>query len=131
MGSQAVADADGIPGVIYGLKAQKSIQFSAMSTMMANMGQANYVAANSMLDKFVSFERPQIDAVTLMWGAVGAIGMRQKAFGDKDVLNAHPEALLTLHDASKVLHVTAVTMGVPEWYGASFYDDWTRKAVLT
>merc|ERR1719491_1871247 len=71
-------------------KLHKSVQFSAWSTMTGNLGQSNYTAANAALDKFPAHQRPEIDAVTLMWGAVGGIGMRWKAFASADVLNANP-----------------------------------------
>jgi len=111
-------------------KCNKIVQFSALSTMTANMGQANYVAGNSYLDKMPFYERPEVDAVTLMWGAVGNIGMRWKAFASADMLNANPEALMQVDDAARVLHVTATQMEPPEWYAASFFDEWTRQSML-
>merc|ERR1712194_498211 len=122
--------AQGVIGTIRHTKMEKSVQFSAMSTMAGNVGQAGYVAANSWLDKVVYYERPEIDAVTLMWGAVGGMGMRWKAFGDKDFLASNPDALMGILDASKVLHMTTTTMTPPEWYAACFFDEWTRNAML-
>jgi len=113
------------------VKAEKIVQFSALSTMTANMGQSNYIAANSFLDKLPFFARPEIDAVTLMWGAVGNIGMRWKAFASADMLNSNPEALMYVGDAAKVLMMTATRMDPPEWYAASFFDEWTRQAMLS
>ena len=43
-------------------------------------------------DKMAQFQRPEVDSVGLMWGAVGGIGMRWKAFASEDILNATPEA---------------------------------------
>eukprot|EP00930_Biecheleria_cincta_P045156 TRINITY_DN3112_c0_g1_i1.p1 TRINITY_DN3112_c0_g1~~TRINITY_DN3112_c0_g1_i1.p1 ORF type:complete len:955 (+),score=212.11 TRINITY_DN3112_c0_g1_i1:144-3008(+) len=113
------------------MKLQKTVVFSAMSTMMGNMGQGNYVAANAYLDKVPGYQRPTIDCVALMWGAVGHIGMRFKAFASADVLNATPEALLSIGDASKVLNVTCCKMDPPEWYSAGHFDEFTRSQVLT
>eukprot|EP00408_Alexandrium_pacificum_P063787 CAMPEP_0171171582 /NCGR_PEP_ID=MMETSP0790-20130122/9289_1 /TAXON_ID=2925 /ORGANISM="Alexandrium catenella, Strain OF101" /LENGTH=194 /DNA_ID=CAMNT_0011636435 /DNA_START=1 /DNA_END=581 /DNA_ORIENTATION=+ len=109
----------------YHVKSQKIVQFSALSVMTANMGQANYIASNSYLDKLPFFERPEVDSVTLMWGAVGNIGMRWKAFASQDMLNANPEALMSVMDAAKVLTMTTTRMDPPEWYAASFFDEWT------
>merc|ERR1719414_1784643 len=106
------------------------IQFSAMSTMMGNMGQANYTGCNYVLETLVRHQRPEIDAVGLMWGAVGNIGMRWKAFASADMLNANPEALMQVDDAARVLQVTAAKMDPPEWYAASFFDEWTRQSML-
>eukprot|EP00408_Alexandrium_pacificum_P046623 CAMPEP_0171255810 /NCGR_PEP_ID=MMETSP0790-20130122/52966_1 /TAXON_ID=2925 /ORGANISM="Alexandrium catenella, Strain OF101" /LENGTH=803 /DNA_ID=CAMNT_0011723789 /DNA_START=65 /DNA_END=2477 /DNA_ORIENTATION=+ len=122
------AEEDGI--IFKHVKAQKIVQFSALSTMTANMGQSNYVAANCYLDKMPFFERPETDAVTLMWGAVGNIGMRWKAFASQDMLNANPEALMHVSDAAKVLTMTATRMDPPEWYAGSFFDEWTRQSML-
>mmetsp|Transcript_28012 Transcript_28012/g.80360 ORF Transcript_28012/g.80360 Transcript_28012/m.80360 type:complete len:781 (-) Transcript_28012:48-2390(-) len=112
-------------------KLQKSVQFSAMSVMMGNMGQANYVAANAYLDKLPAHQRPEIEAVTLMWGAVGNIGMRWKAFASQDMMNATPDALLSIIDASMVLQVTCCKMDCPEWYNATLMDIHSREYFLT
>lgn len=113
------------------MKLCKTVSFSAMSTMMGNMGQGNYVAANAYLDKLPGYQRPTIDCVALMWGAVGHIGMRFKAFASADVLNSTPEALLSIGDASKVLNITCCKQDPPEWYAAGHFDEFTRAAVLT
>eukprot|EP00931_Biecheleriopsis_adriatica_P036781 TRINITY_DN21150_c0_g1_i1.p1 TRINITY_DN21150_c0_g1~~TRINITY_DN21150_c0_g1_i1.p1 ORF type:complete len:955 (-),score=246.14 TRINITY_DN21150_c0_g1_i1:133-2997(-) len=112
------------------MKLQKTVHFTAFSTMMANMGQANYVAANSYLDKIPSFERPEIDAVGLMWGAVGGIGMRFKAFASADILNDTPDALLTIPDAMKVVHMAACKIDPPEWFAANHFDEFIRQQFL-
>lgn len=112
------------------LKLNKTVFFTAMSTMTANMGQANYISSNAYMDKIPQFERPEVDAVGLMWGAVGGIGMRWKAFASEDVLNKTPEALLTIPDSCKVLHVACCTISPPEWFSASHFDETTRGYYL-
>jgi len=113
------------------MKLTKTVQFTAMSTMTANMGQSNYIAANSYLDRIPGFQRPQIDAVGLMWGAVGGIGMRFKAFASADMLNATPELLLTIEDSCKVLFAACCTTNVPEWWSASHFDQYSRQMYLS
>ena len=113
------------------MKLQKTVEFTAMSVMTANMGQSNYIAANSYLDRVPQFRRPEIDAVALMWGAVGGIGMRFKAFASADFLNATPELLLTIEDSCKVLWVAAVSMFPPEWWTASHMDPQSRQYFLS
>eukprot|EP00440_Ansanella_granifera_P057643 gb/GFBE01062494.1/.p1 GENE.gb/GFBE01062494.1/~~gb/GFBE01062494.1/.p1 ORF type:complete len:967 (+),score=258.36 gb/GFBE01062494.1/:1-2901(+) len=113
------------------MKLQKTVHFTAMSVMFANMGQANYVAANSYLDKLPAFERPEIDCVGLMWGAVGNIGMRWKAFASQDFLNQTPEALLSIADSSKVLSLACCTIDPPEWFAAGHFDELSRQGLLT
>mmetsp|Transcript_68831 Transcript_68831/g.222446 ORF Transcript_68831/g.222446 Transcript_68831/m.222446 type:complete len:895 (+) Transcript_68831:80-2764(+) len=110
--------------------AQKCVQFSASNVMTANMGQSNYISANSFLDKLPFFERPVTEAITLMWGAVGGIGMRLKAFGSQDFLNYTPEAQTTVDDAMHILRVTVGFTGVPEWYNTQMYDPISREAFL-
>ena len=113
------------------MKLQKTVSFTAMSTMTANMGQANYIAANAYLDKIPQYQRPELDSVGLMWGAVGGIGMRWKAFASEDVLNKTPDALLTIPDSSKVLYAACCTMQTPEWFSASHFDETTRGYYLS
>lgn len=110
-------------------KLRKSVQFSALSSLLANFGQANYCASNCFLDKLPARQRPEIDAVTLMWGPVGSIGMRWKAFASQDSLLSSPDALLTINEASRVLRAT-MKAEPPEWYGVSLFDDATRGALL-
>lgn len=99
--------------------------------MTANIGQANYCAANGFLDKMPQYQRPEVDSVALMWGAVGGIGMRWKAFASEDFLNDVPDALLSIEECGKVLHCCAVYIFPPEWFCAQKYDDNNRKAYLT
>jgi len=107
-------------------KTEKQVQFSAQSTMTANMGQANYIAANSFLDKLPFFERPEFDSMTIMWGAVGNIGMRWKAFASADFLNATPEGLLQIPDACRVLSY-ATWMTHVEWANPFFTGSWEQR----
>jgi len=102
----------------------------AMNTMVANMGQSNYIASNSYLDKQPAYERPEVDAITLMWGPVGGIGMRQKAFASADMLQATPDMLMSIFDAQCMLSVTCTKMDLPEWYNPCFYDDFSRENTL-
>eukprot|EP00930_Biecheleria_cincta_P098524 TRINITY_DN9017_c0_g1_i1.p1 TRINITY_DN9017_c0_g1~~TRINITY_DN9017_c0_g1_i1.p1 ORF type:complete len:794 (-),score=199.57 TRINITY_DN9017_c0_g1_i1:251-2593(-) len=112
------------------MKLQKTVFFTAMSSFWGNMGQSNYTAANAVMDKLPGFERPEIDAVGLMWGAVGHIGMRFKAFASMDALNATPEALLTIEDSRMVLQIACCCMDTPEWFNANHFDEFSRSQVL-
>merc|ERR1719197_214243 len=97
------------------------ILFSAISTMQGNMGQANYCAANAVLDAATfSMRTSNSDnfyAVSLMWGAIGNLGMRLKAFGSQDFLalvDNTDDVLMTPLEAKECLmHV--VTGFSPEW----------------
>jgi hypothetical protein len=98
--------------------------------MNANMGQANYCGANSFLDKIVHFEVPVFQSTALMWGAVGNIGMRWKAFATADFLNATPEALLSINDCQKILVAACVWLDPPEWFNCQHFDQFTREAII-
>ena len=65
-----------------------------------------------------------------MWGAVGGIGMRWKAFASEDFLNDVPDALLSIEECGKVLHCTAVYLYPPEWVCSQKFDDQTRQGYL-
>jgi len=78
----------------------------------------------------MAYERPEVEAVSLMWGAVGTIGMRWKAFASQDALLATPEALISIDEASRILKVTCCMMGLPDNYGAALWDEMTRMHVM-
>lgn len=112
------------------LKLQKSVVFSALSTIMANMGQSNYIAANSFLDKMPAAQRPEVDSQCMMWGTIGGIGMRLKAFGSADFMLQQPDLLMTAREAAWVLHAICTNWGAPEWMGAQYIEIQAREAML-
>mmetsp|Transcript_137931 Transcript_137931/g.384672 ORF Transcript_137931/g.384672 Transcript_137931/m.384672 type:complete len:728 (+) Transcript_137931:117-2300(+) len=124
----AQAAQDGLSYVT--VKGQKFIMFTAMSTITPNMGQSNYIAANAFMDKMPFYSRPEIDTVGIMWGTVGGMGMRFKAFGSQDFMNMTPDNLLSINDCCKILHVIGTLMDPPEWFAANFLDEGSRNAML-
>merc|ERR1712232_1289232 len=94
------------------------------------MGQPNYIACNSWLDKLPFYERMVKESVTIMWGAVGNIGMRWKAFASADFMNQTPDNLTTIYDARKILELTTCRFDQPEWYNTQMYDPDFRAAFL-
>lgn len=118
-------------GLVYAtVQAQKYIVFTALSTITPNMGQANYIAANAFMDKLPYYSRPEKDTLGVMWGTVGGMGMRFKAFGSQDFMNMTPDNLLSINDCCKILHVIATLQDPPEWFAANFFDEGTRNAML-
>lgn len=91
--------------------------FSAGSQFNGNPGQTNYAAANGILDAMTFSMRTtnciNFDALTLMWGAVGGIGMRWKAFASQDFLEGL-DVLFSVEDARKVL-MHMMNGVAPEW----------------
>jgi hypothetical protein len=110
-------------------KAVKMIQFSALPT--ANMGQGNYYAACAMLDKMTIFERPELESVTFMWGAVTNIGMRLKAFGSQDFMNYNPEGSTTVDEARSIFALIGTFHDVPEWIHEQMMDPESREGFVT
>jgi len=97
--------------------------FSATSTLSGNMGQSNYCAANALLDQQTFCMRTTngsagFDAHTIMWGAVGGLGMRWKAFASQDFLNdMEVDILMTADEARQVLTYMVNGTGA-EWTSA-------------
>jgi len=103
--------------------------------MMGNVGQSNYTAANIQLDMFARHGRlcmAATDWTTLMWGAVGNLGMRWKAFGSQDMLQSIDggSTLFTIPDAQKILRVMAVLVEPNECTAASLFDTATLAAIM-
>jgi hypothetical protein len=116
---------------VHTFKCIKTVFFSGFGTLLGTIGQANYLAANSLLDRMKFTDKPDNDYTTLMWGGVGGtVGMRYKAFGSMDALNAAPENLLTMQDARNILQMVTLC-GHIEWTAGSASDDWSRESMLT
>mmetsp|Transcript_127158 Transcript_127158/g.220462 ORF Transcript_127158/g.220462 Transcript_127158/m.220462 type:complete len:600 (-) Transcript_127158:168-1967(-) len=104
------------------------LQFSALSSMMGNMGQGNYCAANNLLD-VMSFNarmtfRPNDMPCTMMWGAVTGIGMRWKAFASQDFLAKDENMAAMLIDYTEAMKgVGYILRGfAPEWVSVALFD---------
>jgi len=104
------------------MKVNSWLLFSATSTMTGNTGQSNYCAANSLLDA-TSFSMrttnsTNFEALTIMWGAVGGLGMRWKAFASQDFLaTAEVDILMTAEEARMILSFMVNGLA-PEWAAA-------------
>lgn len=103
--------------------------FSAGATMFGNVGQSNYSAANCVLDAVAFSMRqsgsPAFTPSALMWGAVGGLGMRWKAFGSSDALLAmenSADIMLDFKEAGTILRVLVQHGHAPEWVLASKTD---------
>lgn len=98
--------------------------FSATSTMFGNAGQSNYVAANQFMDalSFMTRQcRPTFEATTMMWGTVGHIGMRWKAFASADMIYQGENADdIVMMPAEAMVVLKTIFQGMtPEWFVAN------------
>jgi len=114
------------------VRIQKLVLFSGMGTITPNIGQTNYLAANSLHDRMPGYSRPEVDTVTLLQGAVGGtVGMRWKAFASADQLaNASPESMLQITDECMILSVLCTKMDPPEAVAGAFLDELSRQFLL-
>src|SRR5581483_10206545 len=52
------------------------VMLSSVSSLVGNMGQANYAAANAFLDGFAEYRRRRgLPATTINWGALAEVGV--------------------------------------------------------
>lgn len=104
------------------MKVNSWLLFSATSTMTGNTGQANYCAANSLLDAQTYSMRTtnstNFEALTIMWGAVGGLGMRWKAFASQDFLAAAEVNILMTAEEARMILTFMINGLAPEWAAA-------------
>lgn len=110
--------------------------FSALSSFNGNMGQSNYVAANMFMDQMTFWHRQTLamgpsvfEPLTTMWGTVGHMGMRWKAFGSADMIYADPNSadiVMMPADAQLVLKcIFGIPGEFPEWFCNNTFDKMT------
>lgn len=56
--------------------------------------------------------------------------MRAKAFASADMLNFTPDNLMSVLDASKILHTVCCLMNPPEWFNPCFFDEASRAGYI-
>jgi len=125
------ADTDGPP---LGGQMRGWLMFSAVSTMFGNMGQSNYAASNQFMDA-LTFSARQVrsccfEAHTIMWGTVGHMGMRWKAFGSADMIYADMggEDIVMMPFEAAICLKTVFEGVCPEWFVANKFDTATTAA---
>jgi NAD(P)-dependent dehydrogenase (short-subunit alcohol dehydrogenase family)/acyl carrier protein len=104
------------------------IMLSSISSLVGNIGQANYAAANSFLDHFAHYRRALgLPAVTVNWGALADVGVIARNAGWEDVLaNAGIRSLpiaAAIGAIERVLQLRPAQVGV-------FDIDWQKWSSL-
>jgi len=111
------------------------LMFSAVSTMFGNMGQSNYAASNQVQDALTFSSRQTrvqtFEAHTIMWGTVGHMGMRWKAFGSADAIyqGEGSEDIVMMPSEAAIVLQTVFGGVCPEWFVANKFDRGFTDAV--
>jgi acyl transferase domain-containing protein/NADPH:quinone reductase-like Zn-dependent oxidoreductase/NAD(P)-dependent dehydrogenase (short-subunit alcohol dehydrogenase family)/acyl carrier protein len=104
------------------------MMLSSMSSLVGNIGQANYAAANAFLDHFAHYRRSLgLPAVTVNWGALAEVGVAARNQGLQQMLASAGIRSLSIAQAvgaiEHVLESRAVQIGV-------FDLDWQKWAAV-
>ena len=101
------------------------VNFSSVSSLVGNKGQANYIAANCFLDTFAGFARKQgFPAITINWGALqeaGAVARNEKLEellkqeGIKGLTNAEALSALEVILNSKKAQIGVFNLDWNKW----------------
>jgi acyl carrier protein len=100
------------------------LMLSSISSLVGNMGQGNYSAANAFLDQFAHYRRALgLPAVTVNWGALAEVGVVARNAGWEELLASAGIRSLPMAAAisavERVLQVSPVQVGV-------FDVDWQK-----
>lgn len=100
------------------------VMLSSVSSLVGNIGQANYAAANAFLDGFAEYRRRRgLPATTINWGALAEVGVAARNSQVEQVLNA--AGLRSMHiDHALFALGQAIKMDLPQI--GIFEVDWAR-----
>ena len=101
------------------------IMFSSASTVLANPGQSNYVAANSVLENLAAFrQRSGLPALAVAWGPISDAGMLQR---DPETLQKIQKNTGTIHFTSEeAMDILEELMQQTSPFVAVLKMDWQR-----
>jgi acyl transferase domain-containing protein/acyl carrier protein len=100
------------------------VMLSSVSSLVGNVGQGNYAAANAFLDGFAEYRRRRgLPAVTINWGALAEVGVAARNTQVEQVLNAAGLRSMhvdhALHALGEAIRLNAPQIGI-------FQVDWGR-----
>src|SRR5207244_2277542 len=100
------------------------VMLSSVSSLVGNVGQGNYAAANAFLDGFAEYRRSRgVPAITINWGALAEVGVAARNAQVEQVLNA--AGLRSMHvDHALYALGQAVHLKLPQV--GIFQVDWGR-----
>jgi acyl carrier protein len=100
------------------------VMLSSVSSLVGNVGQGNYAAANAFLDGFAEYRRKcGLPAVTINWGAIAEVGVAARNTQVEQALNA--AGLRSMHvDHALYALEQAIRLNLPQI--GIFQVDWSR-----
>ncbi len=105
------------------LPIERFVLFSSIASLLGSPGQANYAAANAVLDSFARYRRGRgMPATVINWGPWASGGMAIEE-GRDEQLNSRGLTLLPTSDALDLL-TTAVRRDTAQW--AVLDADWSK-----
>jgi NADPH:quinone reductase-like Zn-dependent oxidoreductase/acyl carrier protein len=104
------------------------VMLSSISSLVGNVGQGNYAAANAFLDHFAHYRRALgLPAVTVNWGALGDVGVAARNPALEQMLAA--AGIRSLPVAQAVAAIEGVLEQNPVQIGV-FDVDWQKWAAV-
>lgn len=104
------------------------VLFSSISSIVGNAGQANYAAANFVLDMFAHFRRVQgLPATAINWGALAEVGYLAKheviseQLQKKGITGLTPDEAMIMMDHVLVENPVQISPALINW------QDWGKK----
>merc|ERR1711957_389992 len=109
-------------GLIHASTINKTVHFSSISVYMGMGGAGPTTGASGIMDGLTLWERHQgvnQYACTVLWGAIGEIGLRKAIYGSRDVFAQFDlgQKLIGPADTQKLERAVMTGTSVPEFLG--------------
>lgn len=114
---------------------KRTVHFSSISVYMGQGGSGPITGASSYMDALSMWERHQgysNCSVTVLWGAIGEIGLRKAIYGSRDVFAQFDlgQKLINPADTQFLMRAVVCNPFMPEFVGLAYLDQ-SWKETLT